>query len=238
MPEQGEHDPLNKDLIVQFSELLKVLPQSGIAYRGDMSLRTIDIQRDGLTDPDSNYIVFLPPKSQDTASGRRPEDLFAGLQEGVEFALIYADIMGSPAESIHNLDFVDFKTYYTVHPEKLYALSWFTAPTEDQFSKVEQNGSKWHGLHAVNAAGNVRRFGEIPSSFVHSSIIAELSDIDTAQTAVYQKLSSRNVVPKTLNGYFGRLGRWDFHKEISKVMTRKFVHTMITELSGTGKGSR
>ena len=184
--------PVPKEVESQekFLRVLGKIPKSGIAYRGDQNVFAKNYERDGLRDDpaySANYIVVIPPteipKKYEDTKGIRDS-----LQDGIRWALSYADPWYSPSCPIREEDFIDYYKYYQSHPDEVYTLSWFTSPTEDHFKKVMEVGSTWYGPNSEHKVGDARRNGAIPQQNVCTPIVATLEDVKYAQDTVVQAM--------------------------------------------------
>lgn len=174
----------------QFLQALSSLPKNGIAFRGDPARRIKQIQQEGLNDRQSKYIPLVPPNLIPKVWGSEAQEIYRNLWSGVNYALTFADEIGSDAFSYEGAKFKSFSTHFESRQENLPGISVFTAQ-ENQFIEASKNGSTFYGPDNTEfKVVSVSEFGSIPKTNVKSPISLSLDDIKRSEEQIIIELMS------------------------------------------------
>jgi len=177
-----------------FLEAIAVMPKSGIALRGDPIVRAKQLQ-DGISEPQVNYIVFLPPTICPKTWGQEAKILYRQLSSAIDMALVYADPWydNGARTPITEPNFASYISYYTDNPDKLPAITWFTEVQGGQFQQVVDMGRTWLDYEVTHHTGDVSSFGAIPSEKIGPVVVLDNEDIKSAQKNLLTNLELSTV---------------------------------------------
>lgn len=176
----------------QFLKALSALPKNGIAYRGDPIRRIRQIQQNGLTDKQSNYIPLIPPNLIPKVWGKEPQETYRNLWAGINYALSFADGIGSNAFNFDVAKFKDFYTYFENNQESLPGISVFTA-FRNQFIDASKKGATFFGPAGTELkVGSVDKFGTVPKENVKAPVVLSLDDIKKSEEQIIEELMSNH----------------------------------------------
>lgn len=226
----------------KFLDAIEVMPDSGIALRGDPITRAGQLQG-GLSEPQINYIVFAPPSIRPKIWGKEAQAQYRRLNSAINMALIYADPWYDTGArtSIADSAFTSYRDYYAYNPKKLPAITWFTEAKEGQFKQVINSGRTWLDYEIMHHTGDVSSFGTIPAGNIQPTIVLDDEDIKQAQENLLIGLAgkvSADTAPggKLFQTFLSRLslgkGKWadtsslrnkreEFRNELGKIATLK-----------------
>lgn len=202
-----------------FLEALNSMPSEGIALRGDQNTRAKILKEKGLVEGQINYIVFRPPELRPKVWGKDAEDLYGELKSAIDMALVYSDPWQDTGafSRISDVDFVDFKEYFSNNPEQLPAITWFVEAGENQFKRVLERGRLWYHDKYEHHTGDVDTFGTVPSDKLRPTILLDEEDISLAQELIMEKNTKAD----------WRTKRRELRDELGKIAASKLMSAMI-----------
>lgn len=176
----------------QFLQALSSLPKNGIAFRGDPIRRIEQIKKEGLNDRQSKYIPLVPPNLIPKIWGKEAQEIYRNLWSGINYALSFADNIGSNAFNFEAAKFKVFFTYFEDNQENLPGISVFTA-LRNQFIDASKKGSTFFGPDKTEfKVGSVDEFGAVPKDNVKAPVILTLDDIKKSEELIIQELMSEH----------------------------------------------
>lgn len=190
---QYESLAIGKD---EFKELLKAIPSSGLAFRGDALGVARTIKKNGLNTSASNFFVFLPPENIDSLSDLELSKQRELLEAEIDYCLFIADpwrdkqvVAGARELKYYSKFLKDFK-------ERTPAICWFTSPDNERFRAVIRKGDKI----GEKPLGDVATFAAIPAESVRNPLFLSWQELQDIELKVYNLVDEKDKDISTIIG--------------------------------------